>query len=73
MTEKAYREAVQIFHLLSHPTRLRILDELRRREACVCHPQAILNRLQPYISQQLRALCEAGPVEGHKRGRETLC
>ncbi len=63
-----YHQAVWLFHLLSHPARLRILDELRRGEACVCHLQAILGRPQPYISQQLRVLREAGVIEGHKQG-----
>ena len=68
MSERSYREAVQLFRLLSHPVRLRIVDELRRGEACVCHLQAILHRPQPYISQQLRVLREAGVIEGRKRG-----
>ncbi len=57
-----------MFSLLSHPVRLRILDELRRGEACVCHLQAILKRPQPYISQQLRVLRDAGAIESHRRG-----
>ncbi|HEY76188.1 MAG TPA: helix-turn-helix transcriptional regulator [Thermoflexia bacterium] len=65
---ESYRRAAQIFRLLAHPVRLHILDELRRGEACVCHLQAILKRPQPYISQQLRVLREAGVVEGIKRG-----
>lgn len=68
MKSNSYRQAVRLFSLLAHPARLRILDELRREEACVCHLQAILRRPQPYISQQLRVLREAGVIEGHKRG-----
>ncbi len=68
MNESKHRQAVQIFRLLSHPVRLRILDELRRGEACVCHLQAVLKRPQPYISQQLRVLREGGVIEGRKRG-----
>ncbi len=68
MDKDRYRQAVRLFSLLSHPVRLRIVDELRRGEACVCHLQAILKRPQPYISQQLRVLREAGVIEGRKRG-----
>ncbi len=68
MNGRSYREVARLFRLLSHPARLRILDELRRGEACVCHLQAILKRPQPYISQQLRVLREAGVIEGRKRG-----
>lgn len=68
MSSKAYHQAAQLFRLLAHPARLRILDELRRGEACVCHLQAVLDRPQPYISQQLRVLREAGVIKGRKRG-----
>ena len=68
MKPNFYRQAVRLFHLLSHPARLRILDELRRDEACVCHLQAVLERRQAYVSQQLRVLREAGVVETRKDG-----
>ena len=57
-----------MFQLLSHPARLRILDELRRGEACVCHLQTVLERPQAYVSQQLRVLREAGVVADRKDG-----
>lgn len=63
-----YRRPARLFRRLSHPAHLRILDELRRGKACVCHLQAILNRPQPYISQQLRTLRDAGVVETCKDG-----
>lgn len=62
------QQRARLLKLLSHPARLRILDELRRDEACVCHLQAVLNRRQPYISQQLHALREAGLVESRREG-----
>ncbi len=68
MDKDRYRQAVRLFGLLSHPVRLRIVDELRRGEVCVCHLQAVLKRPQPYISQQLRVLREAGVIEGHRQG-----
>ena len=68
MKEKPYRQATRLFHLLSHPARLRILDELRRHEACVCHLQTVLGRPQAYVSQQLRVLREAGVVADRKDG-----
>jgi DNA-binding transcriptional ArsR family regulator len=68
MESISYRQLARLFSLLSHPARLQILDELRRREACVCHLQAALRRPQPYISQQLRVLREAGVVTDSKDG-----
>jgi DNA-binding transcriptional ArsR family regulator len=68
MKGSSYRQAATLFHLLSHPARLRILDELRRGEACVCHLQTVLGRPQAYVSQQLRVLREAGAVIDRKDG-----
>jgi DNA-binding transcriptional ArsR family regulator len=64
-----YAETSQLLHLLSHRARLRILDETRRGEACVCHLQAVLCRPQAYVSQQLRVLREAGVVADRKEGQ----
>ena len=69
MKQDLYHRAAQLYHLLSHPARLRILDELRREEACVCHLQAVLGRPQAYVSQQLRVLREAGVVTDRKDGQ----
>jgi ArsR family transcriptional regulator len=66
--DTTYRRAARLYRLLAHPARLRILDELRRDEACVCHLQAVLRRPQAYISQQLRVLREAGVVQDRKDG-----
>ena len=68
MEEERYRQMTEMFRVLAHPARLSILNELRRAEACVCHLQAVLGRPQPYISQQLRVLREAGMIERYKRG-----
>lgn len=64
-----YKTQAALFQMLSHPVRLQILDELRRREACVCHLQAVTGRPQAYISQQLRTLREAGLVRDEKDGQ----
>ena len=66
--QESYRQAAQLYSLFSHPARLQILDELRRDEACVCHLQAVLERPQAYVSQQLRVLREAGVVTDRKDG-----
>ena len=68
MSESAYQGPARLFHLLSHPARLHILDELRRDEACVCHLQTVLGRPQAYVSQQLRVLREADVIADRKDG-----
>ncbi len=67
MTDK-YEQASEVFQVLSHPGRLQILDELRRDSACVCHLEAVLDRPQAYVSQQLRVLREAGVVSDRRDG-----
>jgi ArsR family transcriptional regulator len=69
MNIKAYQTKAEIFQMLSHPVRLQILDELRKREGCVCHLQAVTRRPQAYISQQLRVLRDAGLVIDVKDGQ----
>jgi ArsR family transcriptional regulator len=58
----------QLFQALAHPVRLRILDILARKEACVCHLTAILGQRQPYVSQQLATLRDAGLVTDRREG-----
>ena len=64
-----YETKANLFQILSHPVRLQILDELRKRQACVCHLQAVTGRPQAYISQQLRILRDADLVVDEKDGQ----
>jgi ArsR family transcriptional regulator len=68
MDGKTHSEAARLFHILSHQARLRILDELRKDEACVCHLQTVLERPQVYVSQQLRVLREEDLVTDRREG-----
>jgi ArsR family transcriptional regulator len=61
-------ESADRFKMLGHPVRLQILDVLRRSPECVCHLEAALHKPQPYISQQLRVLREAGVIVDVKEG-----
>jgi len=63
-----YKRQSKLFRALSHPVRLRILDVLARQEACVCHLTALLRRPQPYVSQQLAALRQAGLIADRREG-----
>jgi DNA-binding transcriptional ArsR family regulator len=63
-----YKAEAQLFRALAHPVRLRILDILARQEACVCHLTAVLGQRQPYVSQQLATLREAGLVADRREG-----
>jgi ArsR family transcriptional regulator len=61
-------ERAGLFHVLSLENRLRILDELRYGDACVCHLQHKLKKPQAYVSQQLRILKDAGIVDTDRDG-----
>jgi ArsR family transcriptional regulator len=65
---EAYKRQASLVKALAHPTRLQILDILAEDEACVCHLTAVLNQRQPYVSQQLMILREAGLVTDRKDG-----
>ena len=63
-----YEKLANRIKLLAHPERLRILDVLRREAECVCHLEALLAKPQPYVSQQLRLLREAGIIQNEQVG-----
>jgi ArsR family transcriptional regulator len=67
-TANGFKAQAQLFRALSHPVRLRILDILARQEACVCHLTAVLRQRQPYVSQQLAILRDAGLVTDRREG-----
>ncbi|HHY56301.1 MAG TPA: helix-turn-helix transcriptional regulator [Chloroflexi bacterium] len=71
--DKADYEALSArLKALAHPERLRILDVLRREPECVCHLEALLGKPQPYVSQQLRLLREAGVICDQKQGQNVF-
>jgi len=67
--EPDYETLSSRLKLLAHPERLRILDVLRRDAECVCHLEALLDKPQPYVSQQLRFLRQAGLITDEKEGQ----
>lgn len=60
--------AAEILKAMGHPERLRILVALREGEECVCHLTALLKQRQPYVSQQLSFLRDAGLISDRKEG-----
>src|SRR5919205_408716 len=61
--------AVQLFHALSDPTRLSILQRLRLGERCVCDLTDALDAAQSRLSFHLKVLKDAGLVTDRKEGR----
>jgi len=69
-TAESTREgAAKLFHALSDPTRLEILERLRGGERCVCDLQDALDAAQSRLSFHLRTLRDAGLVSDRKEGR----
>ena len=59
----------RLFHALSDPTRLAIVQRLRGGERCVCDLTDLLGAAQSRLSFHLKVLRQAGVVEGRKEGR----
>ena len=61
--------AAELFHALSDPTRLSVLEMLREGESCVCDLQSALDAAQSRLSFHLKVLKSAGLVTDRKEGR----
>ena len=61
--------AAALFHALSDPTRLAVLESLREGERCVCELQAQIEASQSRLSFHLKVLREAGLVTDRREGR----
>jgi ArsR family transcriptional regulator len=66
--QTTYQERADRLKAIAHPLRLQILDALRREPECVCHLSAALDKPQPYISQQLAILRNAGVIADEREG-----
>ena len=65
---KNYKHQARLLRAIAHPVRLQILDALAHGSACVCDLTMLTGRRQPYISQQLIVLREAGLVTQSRDG-----
>jgi ArsR family transcriptional regulator len=62
-------EAARLFGALADPARIRILAVLTDAEKCVCDIQSEAPMPTNLLSYHLKALREAGLIEGSRRGR----
>lgn len=69
MPQNAVQLQADLLKAMAHPIRLRLLRELDREEECVCHLSALLKRPQPYVSQQLASLRDAGLLADRRAGQ----
>ena len=74
MTEytKKQKELSVKFKALAHPARVKLFQDLLKKECCVGEIQECLSISQPNVSQHLRILKEAGVVTG-RRDKNRIC
>jgi ArsR family transcriptional regulator len=65
---ETYRRQAALLKAIGHPVRLQIVDLLRAEPECVCHLSTALDKSQPYISQQLAILRNAGVIVDERDG-----
>ena len=61
-----------IFKALAHPTRLRILHQLRGGERCVCEIVPALDMEQSNVSRHLAILKKEGILNSRKEGLKVI-
>lgn len=66
------RELTKLLKVLSDESRLRVLNLLQEREACVCEVMQVMNISQSKASRILSALYDAGLVKLRREGRWAL-
>ncbi len=68
MNKQKYDSRAAVMKAMAHPTRLFIIDELSRRERCVCELTEMIGDDVSTVSKHLALLKQAGLVEMDKRG-----
>ncbi len=67
-TKQRYEARAKVVKALGHPSRLFIVDELAKREHCVCELTEMIGADTSTVSKHLSVLKEAGIVKDDKRG-----
>jgi ArsR family transcriptional regulator len=63
---------VDIFKALADPTRLKILECIRKKEKCICEIIPYTGKSQPNVSQHLKVLNHAGIIKERKDGTRIM-
>lgn len=73
MDLRVLKELCSYYRTLSDVTRLRILEQLARRELTVTEIARGLRMSQPLVSWHLHRLKQVGLIRMHRNGREVRC
>ena len=69
---RAYRFQAKTAKALAHPTRIAILEMLRRGEVCVCEMSPALEVSQANVSQHLAVLRDSNLVVARREGARMM-
>ena len=72
METRAYEWQARMARALAHPTRIAILEILRREEVCVCEMGPALEASQANISQHLAILRDSNLVTTRREGTRMM-
>lgn len=73
MDVRLLKELKEYYRVLADAARLRILEQLARRELTVSELARGLRMSQPLVSWHLRRLVRAGLIKMRREGREVRC
>ncbi|EIW00926.1 ArsR/SmtB family transcription factor [Thermoanaerobacter siderophilus] len=68
MEADLYSKVAEYFKALSHPTRIKIIELLSKREMCVCQMMQALNLDQSHVSRHLMVLRANKMVKTRREG-----
>jgi ArsR family transcriptional regulator len=71
-TRALFDARARIVKAMAHPTRLFIVDQLSRREHCVCELTEMIGTDVSTVSRHLSILKAAGIVQDEKRGAQVF-
>jgi DNA-binding transcriptional ArsR family regulator len=71
-TKARFEARAVVVKAMAHPTRLFIVDELSRKERCVCELRDMVGSDMSTISKHLSILKNAGIVTDEKRGSQVF-
>ncbi len=72
METRAYKWQARVAKALAHPTRIGILEILRRGEMCVCEMGPELGASQANVSQHLAVLRDSNLVVAQREGMRMM-
>ncbi len=68
----AYETRARVIKAMAHPARLFVVEELARRERCVCELTDLIGSDISTVSKHLSVLRNAGIVDSRKEGTQII-